>query len=68
MFDPVNYLRFLFSYIAQSMEAKVPNVPARRAISQTVAAAAITGIIIIGGVLIYVLVTATGPTTSTSYP
>ena len=68
MFSPLNYLKFLFSRVTRAMEARLPNVPARRAISQTIAAAAIAGIIIVGGVLIYILVTATGPTTSTSYP
>jgi hypothetical protein len=67
MFNPLNYLKFLYSYLRLSIEARLPNVPARRAISGPLAAAAIGTIIFVGGILIYVLVTSSGPSTTT-YP
>ena len=67
MFNPLNYLKFLYSILSRALETRLPNVTGRRAISTTLAAGAIAAIIIVGGLAIYFLVVSTGPTTST-YP
>ena len=67
MFNPLNYLKFLYSILVRSIEARLPNVAGRRAISTTLAAGAIVAIVAAGGLVIYYVVTSTGTTTST-YP
>jgi len=67
MFNPLNYLKTLYSILVRSIEARLPNVAGRRAISTTLAAGAVVAIVGAGGVIIYLVVTSTGPTTST-YP
>ena len=66
MFNPLNYLRFMFSFLTQSIENRLPDVPARRAISTTLVVVIIVVAIAVGGIAVYLVVTA--PPSTTTYP
>ena len=66
MFNPLEYLRFMFSFLTRSIESRLPNVPARRAISTTLVVVIIVIAIAAGGIAVYLVVTA--PASTTTYP
>ena len=68
MLSPFGYLKALFEFLRLSVESKFPSLSSRRAISTTLAAAAIVGIIAVGGVVVYILVISTGAPSSSTYP
>ena len=62
--NPLGYLRALFSLLPLFFESRFPSLSNRKAISGTVAAAAIVAIIGAGGFIIYLILS----TPSTVYP
>ena len=67
MMNPLGNLKALYSFLTLSIQSKVPSLKAMRGLSQMLAIGAILGIIIVGGVVIYIVVSSSGPTSST-YP
>ena len=62
---PLASLRALFSFLTLSLESDYPPPPARGWLSHRITMIAIVVIIVIGAFLVFLLVIAPGPTTST---